>query len=94
MAKSKESIRKTIHKEYPGFSEGVDGLSVNDLEKRLSTYAKEAEKVEDQKESDQELEQTRATLSELTAPYRDAKKAIRLKSKYIIGLIREKGGDA
>jgi hypothetical protein len=39
------------------------------------------------------LEEAKNQVSELSAPYRDAKKVIRLKTRYIISLIKEKGGD-
>ncbi len=66
-------------------------LSPGDLIGRLAHYAKEAEAVEDAKEADEELEQAKESAAQLAAPYRDAKKAIRLKSRYIISLLKEKG---
>jgi hypothetical protein len=41
---------------------------------------------------DEELEKTAALLKELKAPYNETKKAIKLKMRYIVQLIGEKGG--
>lgn len=94
MAKAKKSVAEKVEKEFPEFVGAVAGLNVAELEGKLSTYAKEAERVEDAKDADEEFANAKALASELGGPYRDAKKAIRLKSRYLISLIRDKGGDA
>lgn len=94
MAREKKSVVEIVQKQYPEFTPTVDGLSVSELETKLSTYAKEAEKVKTAKEEDEELTQTKALASELAGPYNDATKAIKLKMSYIIALIKDKGGDA
>ncbi len=81
-----------IEKQLPEFVNEVAGLSVEDLNARLSQLAKDFEAVEEAKQADEELESLRAAASEAAAPYRDGKKAIRLKSGYIVALIKEKGG--
>lgn len=92
MAKNKKDIRVVVQKQFPEFPEVVDGLSVDELEKRLSQYAKEQETVEDAKDADEALQQAKDQVGEYSAPYKDAKKAIRLKMKYLIALIGDKGG--
>jgi hypothetical protein len=94
MPKPKKSIQERVQKELPEFVEVVAGLSVAELEQRLATEAKNAERIEEQKENDEGLEEAKAQVAELSAPYRDAKKVVRLKSRYLISLIKEKGGDA
>lgn len=94
MAKQKKSLTETVQKDHPEFTAIVDSLGVQELESKLSEYAKYAEQNEDAKEADEELRNTKALAGELGAPYRDAKKAIRLKSRYIIAAIKEKGGNA
>lgn len=94
MARPKKSVVETVQEKYPEFTPTVDGLSLADLENKLSTYAKEAEKVLEAMEDDEELEQAKASVTELRGPYTDAKKAIRLKMRYIIALIKDKGGEA
>lgn len=84
------SIEEKARKESPQFVDEVQNLPIPELEKRLSDLAKGAEEVEDAKAADEELESLRAQVNELAAPYRDAKKAIRTKMRYIISLIKER----
>ncbi len=89
----KQSVTEKVQKEMPEFAEEVNALSVDQLNNRLAQCAKDAETIAQTQEEDQELETARATATALNAPYIDGKKAIRLKSRYIIALIKEKGGD-
>ncbi|CAM6004874.1 unnamed protein product [Sphagnum balticum] len=90
--KAKKTADEKFQEEYPEFVGEVVGLSVDQLNSRLAEQAKAAEWNETTKEEDEELEEAQKAASELAAPYRDAKKAIRAKSKYLIKLIKEKGG--
>jgi hypothetical protein len=92
MAKGKKTLAEKVQKEMPEFAGTVDGLSVDELEKRISTYAKEGESVETAKENDEGLQAAKEQVKEFNAPYSDAKKAIRMKIKYLIQLVGEKGG--
>lgn len=94
MARPKKSIQEKVQKEYPEFVSTVDGASVADLEQKLSTYAKYQVDNENAQENDEELENAKALVKELSGPYNDTKKALKLKMKYIIALITEKGGNA
>lgn len=93
-AKKPTTLKEKVQAEYPDFTSVVDTLSLAELEGRLSEHAKFAEQNEDAKEADEEFQSTKALATELGAPYRDAKKAIRMKSRYIIATIRDKGGSA
>jgi hypothetical protein len=93
MAKPKKALKQTVEELYPDFTSEVGSLALDSLERRLSSYAKRAEEIEEAKENDEELEKTRELLSELAAPYRDGKKEVRLKSRYIISLIKDRGGN-
>lgn len=94
MARQKKTIQEVVQTEFPEFFSEVAGLSTDQLNNRLATLAKNLEESETAKEEDEELEEAKATATELGAPYRDAKKALRVKSKFIIGLLKEKGADA
>jgi hypothetical protein len=87
-------MKTKVQKQYPDFVDMVDSMTVDQLEDRLNIYAKEQEKVKKAKEADMDLKNAKELASELGAPYADAKKAIDLKTSYIISLIGEKGGDA
>ncbi len=92
MAKPKKALKEKVQELFPDFASEVDGLPVETLEKRLNTYAKRAEEIEEAKENDEELERTKELLAELGAPYRDGKKEVRYKSRYLIALIKERSG--
>lgn len=94
MARQKKTVQELVQTEYPEFAGEVNGLSADQLNNRLATLAKNLEESETAKEEDEALEEAKSTASELAAPYRDAKKALRAKSRYIIGLLKEKGADA
>ena len=85
-------LEEKIKKANPEFAEEVAALSIEELDRRLAQLAKDLEATEDAKDADSELAQAQETVTQLAAPYRDAKKALRLKSRYVIGLIKEKGG--
>lgn len=92
MPRAGKTVQEKVQAEFPEFVESVMGLSVEQLEKRLSDYAKHRDEVEESKKADEELETAKAVVSEMAAPYNDALKAINLKSKYIVAYIKEKGG--
>lgn len=92
MGRPKKSLQEKVQEEMPEFANEVAGLSVDQLNVRLANLAKDAEKNEEAQEDDEDLEKARGEAAELSAPYRDAKKAIRLRSRYVISLIKEKGG--
>lgn len=85
----KRSIEETCQKEMPEFVAEVSGLDLAALNTRLAGYAKDVEAVQDASEADEELERTREQLNQLSAPYREAKKALKLKIRYIISLTKE-----
>jgi hypothetical protein len=87
----KKNLEETIHAEYPEFYSEVLSLSADELNTKLATLSKHAEESENAKEDDEELKEAKALASELGAPYRDAKKALRLKSKFVIKTLKDKG---
>lgn len=84
--------KQKIEKEMPEFVSEVGGLSIENLNARLVELAKAYESTMKSQEEDEELETAKMAARELAAPYRDAKKAIRMKTSYIVELIEEKGG--
>lgn len=85
-------IEKRVCKLYPEYVEEVAGLSVEQLDARLAALAKGLEAVDEAKENDEELQRLSEEYKNASDAYTDAKKASRLKSRYVIGLIRDKGG--
>ena len=88
----KKSPQQKFEEENAEFVGEVVGLTVGELNSRLAELAKATEWNQQSKEDDEDLEEKKKAASEAAAPYRDAAKALRLKSKYLIKLIKEKGG--
>lgn len=94
----KTKIEK-IQKEFPDFTLEAESMSVQALENRMLTYAKEleatkaAEAIDAEDMSEKGLGFAKELAKERSAPYRDAKKAIGAKMTYIAHLIGEKGGN-
>lgn len=74
------------------FKEEVDTLNISQLEARISNYQKALDESEEHKKENEALKQAKAEVSLLEGPYNDVKKAVQVKTKYIIELIKEKGG--
>lgn len=91
MARTKKSVQEKVQAEFPEFANELGGASVDQLNTRLANLAKALEESESAKEADEELERAQALVGELGAPYKDVKKAVRLKTKYVISLLRDKG---
>ncbi len=89
--KTKKNIQQTVQEELPEFAAEVASLDTDALNLRLSQLAKDLDEVEQAQDNDIGLEQARANASELAAPYRESKKAVKTKSKYIISLLKDRG---
>jgi hypothetical protein len=92
MKKPKKSVEEKIRKEMPDFVEAVVGLSVDELNTRVLNLAKELEAIDAAKEQDLELERAQELVNEYSGPYREGKRVAKLRIKYLISLIEEKGG--
>ncbi len=92
MSKPKKDIQEIALKEFPQFVEECQALSVEELDARLTTFAKSREEVQDTKDADEGLEDAQAEARSLSAPYTEALKSIRLRSRYLIAIIKERGG--
>lgn len=86
------SVKEKVQKEYADFTKEIDSLSVEQLEDRIVGMQKALEESEEHRENNEDLKAARALTLELSGPYRDIKKAVRLKTKYILELLTEKGG--
>ena len=74
------------------FKEEVDRLSIQQLEARISRMQKDLDDSEEHKKNNEALNKVKNEKAELEGPYNDVKKAVKIKTKYIIELIKEKGG--
>jgi hypothetical protein len=75
------------------FKDEVDALGIPALEARITRMQKDLDDSEEHKKNNEALNKVKAEKAELEGPYNDVKKAVKVKTKYIIELIKEKGGE-
>ena len=80
-----------VEKEFPDFANEVRGLDGAALKARIVQLQQALEESEAYKEANELLQQARAQVTELAGPYRDVKKAVKLKTKYILELLKGVG---
>jgi hypothetical protein len=90
MARPKKSVQEKMKDANPEFVMACEGLSIEQLDSRLAGLAKDAESINEAKENDTDLAAAKETASSLGAPYRETKKAVKLKTKYVLQLIKER----
>lgn len=88
---AKKSLEDKVREEFPEFYEECQGLASGDLNNRLAQLSKDLDAVEDAKEADEGLAAAQSEATQLGAPYRDAKKALKLKTKFIIRTLKDQG---
>lgn len=74
------------------FKEEVDALSVKSLEDRITRMQKDLDESREHKEANTALRHAKDEVAEISGPYSDVEKSVKVKTKYIIELIKEKGG--
>lgn len=84
-----KTVEEKLFDLAPEFVREVRTLQPSDIDGRLATLAKNAEEVEQAMEADDKLNLARAQASEFAAPYRDAKKLLKLKTKFLVQLLQE-----
>lgn len=86
-----KSLEQQVKEDLPEFAQEVASASTEQLDARLAQLAKDLETVNEAKEADDDLVEARDVAKGLAQPYRDAKKHIALKSRYIVGLLKDRG---
>jgi hypothetical protein len=89
-----KSLQEKVDDKYPQYSAEVMGLSVPQLDQRIAELQKTLEDaVQFQEEKNGEaMKSLAAQLKDLRADLSEVKKAVSLKTKYLVSLVREKGG--
>lgn len=88
--KIKKDIRKLVRKEMPEFVDEVNSLTSENIMARLTALAQNAEDVQQSKEDDTELQDAKNAIQCILEPYRDATKHIKLKTKYLLLLLKDR----
>ncbi len=86
-----KSVQQEIKESNPEFHDEIVGLSKEDLDSRIVQLVKDLEEVDNAKEQDEGLQALRQQAKEAGAPYRDAKKAIKVKIKFILETLESRG---
>ena len=81
---------KNIETEFPEFVNEVNNLTPEDLKFRIARLQQTLSESEQHKEDNDALKDARNELAAISAPYRDVKKAVKLKTAYILELLRSK----
>lgn len=82
-------LMKKVQKKFPDFTDNVDSLPLDELEKNMLIYAKHRESVEWSRKQDIELTRAQEAVKDLQAPYKEALSAIKLKMSYLNMLIED-----
>lgn len=83
--------KEKVQKQYPDFAKEVDQLGPEDLRSRIVGLQKGLQESEEHKEANETLADAQSAVAELLGPYRDVRKAVKLKTKYVLELLKEKG---
>lgn len=93
MAKTKEEkLIAKIQKDFPEFYDSVQSLSVEELSEKLKNHAKHREETLVAQENCTPLNEAKEKVKELNAPFKDTLSALKVRSKYLYYLMKEKGG--
>lgn len=83
-------LNKKVQKEFPEFADEVLNLPEADLIKRITTLAQGARANDESKKADAQLQGARSDAKVFAAPYNDFKKAVKLKTTYILNLLEDR----
>lgn len=91
--KREKTFAEKMQGSDPEFCDDVAGLNVAQLEARLSLYAKQAQVNDEAKAADPDLTKAKADVRDFGSTYRETASLLKKKNKYIVQLIRDKGGN-
>lgn len=80
--------KEKVQKEYPDFVKEVDHLDAEALKARIVGIQQALEESDAHMEANESLAAAKASVTELAGPYRDFRKASKLKTKYLIDLLK------
>lgn len=78
-----------VKKDYPEFVDSVEHLQLKELEKTFSIYSQHREETLQAKENYQELNELKEKVKELSGPFNDTLKALKVKLAYMYLLIQK-----
>lgn len=90
--KAPVTFQGKMQKDMPAFTDSCNGLTVQQLDQKIVTLQKELQDSEEHKGKNEDLAKAKAHAKELGATYSEVRRDVKLKTRYLVELIREKGG--
>ena len=89
-----KTIMEKVDEKYPNYSSEVLGLTVQQLDQRIAGLQKGLEEAAQFKEekNGEAIKSLKEQLKDLNADYSEVAKAVVLKTKLLVSLVKEKGG--
>jgi hypothetical protein len=89
--KTMKSNTDRIHDEFPEFASEVQSLETDALKARIVSLQQALEESDEAKEADEGLKEAKAAYDLAVGPYRDIRKAVRMKTKFLIDMLKDRG---
>lgn len=89
---AKKTLLEQIDNLDSQFAESVLKLNAQELKNRIASLASQLQESETHREENSALQKAKDEVKELSGGYNDVRKAVKLKTKYLISLLQEKGG--
>ena len=83
-------VQKKLDKEFPGYSDAVNGMTMTELRDSVLSMNKNIEEIQLAKGSDEALQDASALKKELEAPYNEASKKAAQKLQFMNLLLKSK----
>lgn len=84
-----KSVRDDIEQKHKEFADEVRKLDAEALKARIVALQKGLQESEEHRENNEALHDAKETVRMLQEPYNDVRKAVKLKTKYILELLLE-----
>lgn len=90
---AKKGFRELVEEQHADWAIGIQSMSTSELDNMILRYAKYREEIKEFRDKDEELARAKDLVKELNAPHRENLKINELKTKYLIMVLGEKGGN-
>lgn len=91
---AKKSLKEKIESDFQDWADMVKAMSISELDSTILRFAKYREEIEESFKNNPKLKEVRDLKSDLEAPFKENLKHNKMKTKYLIMLLNEKGGDS
>lgn len=89
--RTKKTLEETVKQELPEFYEEVQTLNDAQVRDRLAKNVKDREDILEAKADDEDFAAARREASALGQPYRDGLKLNRMRARYMLKILKDRG---